>query len=658
MSIATTLGVGSGIDTTALVTSLVAAQREAKDTALKTKSDKVTAQISGISQLKSGITNFSTALNTLITGGMLKTRPTSSNADIISVSGITGATPGSTTSLIEVKGLAASQSVASKAFASADAAVGTGKLTFTFGNATVTDGVMSGFAARTIPAPITVDIDTTNNTLTGIATAINAQKSGMTASVVTDDTGARLVIKGATGASQAFTIAATEDSGAPGLAQLEYNATSTTSTLNQAATDAVLTVDGLTVRRSSNTISDLIPGTNLTLNAVSTSKVSVGATRPISDITTAVSDFVAAYNEVQAIITEQTNVTTGSLNNDAAVRQMKLMLSKLTSTRLVAGGSPSTLAEIGVSTNRDGTLSLDSAKLTAAANSNPAALEAMFNPNQTSSSALVQIISPVSATKAGTYTVTDLVAATRGRTTGAANPNAFDTPVMVDSTNNRFSVAMDGKAAVDVTVPEGSYADGASFAAALNAAIENSASVTIHGDVTWEGDSLVFSSKTPGILSAMTVTPTDGTLSDRLGLTTTTRTSGTNAAGKISGVAAIGSAGLLFGTSASGSSGLILQPLAGASSTTISVDKGLYNALNDITLALTRTDGALYSANARLAKEQASIADDRKKVDDSATKMKELLTKQFAAMDSKVAAYKSTQSFLTQQIDAWNNSNN
>ncbi|MFW2829618.1 flagellar filament capping protein FliD [Sphingomonas sp. ID0503] len=660
MSIATTLGVGSGIDTTQLVTNLVSAQREAKDTIFKAKTEKLTTQISGISQLKSGILNFSTALTSLIAGGTLTTQPTTSDANAISVAGIAGVKPSGAASQIEVKQLAAAQSVSSKAFADANTPLGTGKLTFTFGNATVDSATstMTGFDAKALPAAISIDIDSSNNSLSGIAAAINKQATGMTATVVSDATGARLVIKGATGDAAAFTINATETAGAEGLAQLNYGPGATSgAVLNQAAGDAIVTFDGLTVRRPSNSISDLVTGATLTLKSVTTSKVVIGSSQPTSSLSAAVSDFVGAYNELLGIVAEQTDKDTGSLNGDSSVRTMMSMLAKLTSTPLVAGGSPSTLAELGVSTNRDGTLSVDTGRLNKAVAANPAAVEAMFNPTQKSSSSLVGIVSLVSATKPGTYAVTDLVAATGGKLTGSAVPTAFDMPLVLDATNNVFNVALDGKTPVAVTVPAGSYASGADFAAALNDAIQNNTSITVLASIGWDGDHLTAASKTLGSTSRIEIGAADATVSDLLGLTNATRATGTNASGKIDSVAAVSSGSLLFAASSSAAKGLTIQPLAGATSATITVDRGLLNALNDVASSLTASGGALYSANERLTKAQKDVEAQKTKLDESSAKMKANLTRQFAAMDSRVAAYKSTQSFLEQQVDAWNNSN-
>lgn len=418
-SINSTLGVGSGIDTKALVDNLIAAQFDTKTKQLSAKNDTLTAQISAISALKSGINTFSTSLNSLLSGGTLRTQPISSDSSILTAKALPGSSLGNISSEIEVQQLASSQLVTSGAYASKAAVVGSGSLTFTFGNATFDGNSMTGFAADSARTPVTINIADGNNTLAGIAQAINAANMGVTASVVSDANGASLSIKGASGQAQAFRIDATETPGAEGLASLAYNPSSTGLNVVRKAADAVLVVDGITTTRASNNITDLIPGAEIDLaKAQIGTKVTLTPSRPTDAITQAVGDFVSAYNELKGLLTADTDAKTGVLNNDPQVRAMATQLSTLTSTKLLAdapAGAPKTLAEIGVSTNRDGTLSLNADKLTAALKNYPDAVEEMFNPQQTVDSPFLAITSAQGATAAGVYTVSNVVARTPGQ---------------------------------------------------------------------------------------------------------------------------------------------------------------------------------------------------------------------------------------------------
>lgn len=654
-SITTTLGIGSGIDTKELVNSLVAAQRDTKIQELTAKNEKISAQISALGQVKNGLSAFSTALAQLVGGGSLSTQPTSSDSTAIAVSKIAGQSVSRTPTTVEVRQLASAQVLTSGTVTDPAAPVGKGTLAITLGTATTSGGAMTGFTAGAA-SPIEITIGDGDNSLVGVATAINKAKAGVTATVVNDGAGARLVLKGATGDAAAFRIDVAEDAAAPGLSRFAFNPDSATMALGQAAQDSIIAVDGLAIRRSGNSINDVVEGVTLDLkSAVPGVPVTIGSARPTEAIGQAVKDFVDAYNELRAILSKETTGEDGILKGDAGARQVMRMLSGLTSTALTASGTPSTLAEIGVRTNRDGTLSVDTARLNAVLASAPDQVEALFNPSQSSSNPLVAITSQPGAAKPGVYAVTDLVAAAAGKLTGAAVPNAFATPLVLDATNNRFSLALNGGSAVELVVAEGSYADGASFAAALSAAAAAAGKPLSAG---WSNDRLVLTSPAIGSASSVALTGTNPLIHSTLGLDVPTAVVGTDASGKIGGVPAAAIGNLLFASISSPASGLVIKPSGSVTSATINVDLGLAAALSNLNSALTGTNGSLYTSTQLLTKQSTLLTEQAQKVESNATALRERLTKQFAAMDARVSAYKATQSFLEQQVKIWSNSDN
>ncbi|MCP3734970.1 flagellar filament capping protein FliD [Sphingomonas sp. RP10(2022)] len=384
-SVLTSLSTGSGVDTDSLVTNLVQAQFAAKNAAIAAKTAALTAQISTTSTLKSTIAQFSTALGTLTGGGTLQTQPVSSNASVLGASAIPGAKVGQLSSSITVSALASAQGARSAAVADRTATIATGKLTLTLGTATYNGAgtAMTGFTAGS-GTPVSIDV--TDGSLDGIASAINAAKSGVTASVITDADGkAVLSLKGTTGAAQAFTLKA-DDAGS---ALNQFNVGVNTGTLTGAAANAQLTVDGVSVQRSSNTISDLVSGVKLQLNAVSAGPVSLSSTRPTAALAQAVSDFVDTYNQVYAGAKSATDPITGDLKSDTAAKTLLRSLQSLTTKTLAPGssaGAPTTLAQLGIATGRDGTLSVNTDTLNKAIAAYPDEVEAMFA--TTSSNAL------------------------------------------------------------------------------------------------------------------------------------------------------------------------------------------------------------------------------------------------------------------------------
>lgn len=373
-SIAKTLGAGSGIDIQSLVTSLLDAQFQVKSDSFAKRGDTLTAQISAVSQLKSGISNFSTALQSLVKGGSLQTQPTTSNAGIVKATALPGKSAAGLASTVEVRQMAAAQVAATKTPLASTATLGAGTLNFQFGSIDNTGTFVPD--ATTLPA-ITVEA---TDTLSTLATKINAANQGITASIISDSGGQRLVMKGASGAARAFTLTAGPGSD-PVVQALEVGAGKTGTEVVSDAADAIVAVDGVEVHRTSNTIDDLIPNVRIDLQskAIGT-KVQLGVTPPTAALTQAVNDFVETYNQLQGMMKSAIDPATGSLARDTAARDLDRKMHALTMTDLTGAtdGSPKTLAEIGVATNRDGSLSVDATRLAAQLAAHPDAVERMF----------------------------------------------------------------------------------------------------------------------------------------------------------------------------------------------------------------------------------------------------------------------------------------
>ena len=406
-SITKTLGGGSGIDTTALVQSLVDAQFENRNAALKKREETLTAQISAATTHKSNITTFATALSTLSRSGNLATQPTSSNTGILNVSRLAGANLSALSAQVEVRQLASAQAASAAPLADKAAAVGRGTLTLTFGTATVVNGAMTGFTAGS-GTPVDITIGESNSSLEGIAAAINAANAGVTASILTDAAGSRLVVKGGTGEARAFTLTATETAGHEGLAALDIGVGASGTTIGSAAADAIVAIDGVALRRESNSISDLVPGVKLDLaSAQPGTVVNIGKTLPTSSLMQAVQDFVETYNEVYTALRTDLDPVTGALRQDIAAKNLKRQLQQLTLNPLASGTAdvPTTLAQIGVKTNRDGTLALDSAVLTKALVNHPGQVEKMFaqpTGGSTTNNGLSAVLDAISTAAAST----------------------------------------------------------------------------------------------------------------------------------------------------------------------------------------------------------------------------------------------------------------
>lgn len=386
VSILNTLGVGSGIDTAAIVDAIVAAERTPRDTALTKKSTKLEAQISGLAQLRAGIDGLFNGLKGRTADGALGARPVSSDASVVTAVAAAGAAALLNSTTLEVRRLAGGQTLVAADLANAAAPVGLGVLTLQPGVMTADNKGGFSFAAGA-GAPVSITITAANNTLGGLRDAINAANSGIAASVIDDGSGARLVLKGSTGAASAFTIAASPADGDSGLSRFVYQPGTQAMTSAATAHDAQLVVDGVEVTRGSNTITTLIDGVTLGLKRAATgTAVTIDPSRDIEGIKTAVRDLTATMSAMNALTASlskagDTTNAAGALVGDTSVGRLQQALRSLTSTIVMpnaATGVPSRLGDVGIVTARDGTLSVDEKILAAAVTANPDAVNALL----------------------------------------------------------------------------------------------------------------------------------------------------------------------------------------------------------------------------------------------------------------------------------------
>ena len=372
-TIISSLGAGSGIDMSALAESLATAQFAARIDRNTSRADTVERQLSAAATLKGQFAQLVSAVGERVRSGDLSVQPQIANSAVAAVSrGVVG---GSGTYALEVTALAAPQVIKSPAFAAGSTPVGAGSLTLRFG--AITSGTFNedpGHAAAAVTIP-------TRSTLADVASAINAARAGVTAYVLNGDDGAHLMLKGMTGASNAFVLETAETPGEEGLAALAWTPAESARQLG-VATSAALKVDGLAMVSASNTIADLVPGLSLTLTATNSgAPTTVRFSDPGSAVTGFMTDLTSALNELVAELNKDVDPQTGELSRDNGARALRRALSSLAGATIMPGagaGQAATLADLGLATNRDGTFRLDAARLAASAKAGPAGVSAML----------------------------------------------------------------------------------------------------------------------------------------------------------------------------------------------------------------------------------------------------------------------------------------
>lgn len=668
-------GLGSGIDVNGIISQLMAIERRPVDL-LDQKEAGIQAKLSAYGTLKGALSEFQTAMQGLNTLGKFQGRTAKSSDD-----GVFTATASSTAVSgqysVEVKQLAQSHKLASKAFTATTDAVGTGTLTIQFG--TFSAGTFTVNAQKTAQ---TVTIGSGANTLAGIRDAINTANIGVSASILNDGTGNRLVITSTdTGAASSLKITVSDTSDASntddaGLSQLAYDPAGTPGAGKNlaetvAAQNALLKVDGVdNIAKSANVVTDVIQG--VTLNLVAKSATGVPASlkieRDTASIKTAVEEFISTYNDLNKTVRELTTYNAETkqgavLQGDASALSIVARIRRVLGSPLTgASGTLTTLSSIGVAFQKDGTLALDAAKLDTALNTNLDGVAALFAVFGRASDSLVSYSSSTGKTAAGVYALDITQVAARGLLNGATTAGlaetggTFTAPVVIDASNDTLAIKLDGAQSGTVTLTQGSYTTVAALIAELQSKINADATLKGAGatvTVSYDGtnDRVVLTSDKYGAASSVEITSVDTNTAATLGLSVATGTAGADVVGTIGGLPATGSGRFLTG-SGGNVAGLKLEILGGATGDrgTINFARGYAAQLDSLAEDLLGDGGPLDSRTDGLNAVIADIGRDRTNYERRLEATEKRLRAQFTALDTLVSQLKATSDYLTNNL--------
>ena len=384
---------GSGLNITQLVQSLTAAEIEPKRAQLSSQKEEIALSISEMGKLQAGMKTLRSALS-VESAGLAFDVASSSAAVGVKISDIDALE--NRTASVEVTALAKGQVLEFTNFSTADQILGAGSFELDFGSwSDVPAFTASSRAAVTITLSATDGLDdlaTKLSAVTGLSAQVIAKGNGQFSLAVLTDTGAASAIR----------IRASNT----------LSAFDTTNNSKQivAASDAALSVDGIAVTRSSNTIDDLLPGLTLSLTATTASPATVVAIEDPDLAEAEMRTFVDALNTTGAMLREASKrgingASSGPLVSDPTVAALKRSFAALTTTPLEGFGDDAVyLSNLGVRTERDGSLSLDSEVFQAAMASNPAQYRAVFQSlNQTSSEGVSVALASYAAPPTGAY---------------------------------------------------------------------------------------------------------------------------------------------------------------------------------------------------------------------------------------------------------------
>lgn len=345
----------SGFDVQGLVDQMIQAA-QAPEQVWKNQQTTLAAQATALNSLSTKLSSLHTSVESLsdVLGAFAQHTASSSDESLVTASASPSASMGQHSVVVT--------SLATKAAYYSQTSVASGDTVLSGGSMTVTIGSTT--------KEIAIGGDT--NTLNKIAKKINDLKMGITASVITDATGAKLTLfSDVTGKRNDITVGTTADSA------LSFKKSSS-------ADNAALSVDGVPITSSTNSVQNVIPGVTLNLNGQNPDRpVAITVGFDPGQVTQAINNFVNSYNALTTAINAQFSYnqdsgSAGVLAGDSAVRTLQQqILQTISGIKVDSSGTP-TLGAIGITMNDDGTLAIDSSELSVALASNFSDVQSLF----------------------------------------------------------------------------------------------------------------------------------------------------------------------------------------------------------------------------------------------------------------------------------------
>jgi flagellar hook-associated protein 2 len=651
-------GIVSGLDTTSIIEGMLSIQQRQVDqlsarkarvvqeqTAFKSIESKLVALRSTLSQLARSQNNVFGDRSAAV-----------SQENLLAAAAGNGAAEG--VYYLRVNSLARAHQIASQGYASADSGITQGSLTLQQGDADA----------------VTVTIGPTNNTLQGLADAINAATDDVTATIVNDGSGAtpyRLLLTGSqTGQANAITVTNNLAGSSGDLVRPDFSGAAV-----QDAADASVTLGtgagAMTVTHATNEIEDLISGVTLKLlGADAGQEITLTVSRDTESATTAVTDFVDAFNDLMDSIDNQVRYDAESgqaavlLGNRSAVSLQDKIRSAVTGVVQNVDAQMNRLSALGITVSDTGRLVVDSAKLDDALAGrlegvSETDLKRLFALDGESSHAGVRFILGSTRTQASQTPYQVDITQAAERASMLASQSLVENTTL-DASNNTFTLTVDGVTSGTLTLTSGTYTRSALAAHVQEVIDADSELKDLSVTVTLDGNSLRITSGTYGSESEVAIGT--GTALDELGFTGTETDRGQDVAGKfiVNGVdeLATGSGRLLIGDADNAHTGDVQLRVtlgsgdvqAGAEAN-LTVTRGLASRLDQILgEMLDPIDGELQTVDDGYVRRLEDLDEGIARFNDLMESRRESLVEQFAALEAAIAQLQSTSSFLSAQL--------
>lgn len=657
----TSTGVGSGLPIEKMVTQLVASETSSSQSRLDRQEKEYKEDLSALGKFKSAMSGLQDSLEGISDFDSFSAASAESSNEEVAT-----ATAGDQTATgsydVQVDQLASAHRLASEegAFSDTDETVGNGELTIQFGEYS-DDG--STFNANPDRASETITIDSSNNTLAGVRDAINDSGAGVSASIVDDGNGPRLSMTSErTGSDEAMRISVDDagdgnDGDDGGLSRLAYAPDQGIEQLTQTqqASNAQATIDGIDVTSSSNTLEDAVDGMSIDLK--DTGQATIEVAQDTSDAKEAVQGFVDSYNEFMGTTNELTQWSEdpenrGPLSGDSTARMAVSELQQ-TLTEEVEGvdGPYSTLTELGLDTQRDGTLVLDEAKLDEALANDAEGVGHLLAESGSATDDAIEFAGALDSAQPGQYDVSISQEATRGVYTGGQAIS----DLQVDDGNDELTVAVDGVTSGNIALTQKTYDSEQALADELQSRINGDANlsdadVRVQVDVT-ENNELQIRSERYGSDSRVDIEAVDTDTETTLGLSAAQGDAGQDVAGTIGGNAATGD-GQYLRADAGDPEGIRVRVDGGGTGDrgAVSYSEGIAGSVNQVIDRFTASDGTISNREDSVNSRLDEVDRRRDALNDRMESLEQRYRSQFASLDASLAEMQETSSFLSQEL--------
>lgn len=645
------IGIGSGVLTSDLIDQLANAERAPTELRFDRKEEQVQAELSAVGRIRSALTDLRLPTRVLSNPNALQALNADSSSGNVSATAGSGASVGQYS--LEVTELAQAHSLSTASFADKNlTSLGTGTLSIKVGDVTKD-----------------ITIDGSNNTLEGIASAINAEEDlAVNASVIDTGSGFVLVFAAQNSGTENAVEISVNDTGdgnstdALGLSQLSFDGTNNNLTESVIAKDALFSVNGIPISRQSNTVSDAIDGVTFTLTGKTNgSPATVSVTQDTEQVLERIQNFVDAFNEVKTILNEVTAFDpnnaeeTGLLLGDSTVRSINSQLRGVLSQVVpgLDGSSVRSLAEVGISTDRQtGMLSVDDDMFTKALTESPDDVIALFAEQGRASDAQVTYSTKSENTVPGSYDIDITQAATNGSFTGAS---VIGPATVIDTNNDTFKISVDGTESADIVLTAGTYTE-AELLTELQKQLDADANLSGAGaavTVSYDGSGqLQFTSGTFGSDSKVSFTAVDTNTLASLGIDAIAGVDGLDVEGTINGEVATGKGQFLTGAEGDDSEGLVVkvEGTSIGSRGSVTFIEGVGDQLVDKLNSFLEFEGIIGAKESGLKDQLDEISKGRAQLDLRVENLRTRLSLQFTAADILVSQLNSTQDFLKSQL--------